>query len=106
MGRGPTGPGRRTLVAALLATLASLVLGSGAARAASAAPTRDVLVASNNWEGTADFVDPHSFKRMMRLNIVPDRAQRIAAIDANPAALGYYLLVRQEIGEGHDQLVD
>jgi DNA-binding beta-propeller fold protein YncE len=68
--------------------------------------TRDVLVASNNWDGTADFIDPSTFQRLLRLNIVPDRDQRLAAIHADPVALGYYAVVQQEIGEGHDQLVD
>src|SRR3954454_22926616 len=87
------------LVAALAATAA-------APTADAAQPTRDVLVASNNWDGTADFIDPQTFQRLLRLNIVPDRAERMAQIQGNPVALAYYLLVQQEIGEGHDQLVD
>jgi YVTN family beta-propeller protein len=90
-------------VAVLLATLAATV---AIAAPASAARTREVLVASNNWDGTADFVDPHSFKRLMRLNIVPDRNERMLEIYTNPVALAYYLIVQQAIGEGHDQLVD
>jgi DNA-binding beta-propeller fold protein YncE len=65
-----------------------------------------VLVVSNNWAGTADFVDPHTFKRLARLNIVPDLRQRVAEIDASPDRKGYFLAIRQLVGEGHDQLVD
>ena len=35
------------------------------------AKTRDVLVVSNNWAGTADLVDPHKFKRLERINVIP-----------------------------------
>jgi DNA-binding beta-propeller fold protein YncE len=103
-------PMRLHLAQRVVALVAALSAGAVAdAPAADAAPptdTRDVLVASNNWDGTADFIDPQSFQRLMRLNIVPDRDQRLAEIAADPVALGYYALVQQEIGEGHDQLVD
>jgi DNA-binding beta-propeller fold protein YncE len=76
--------------------------------AALAAPKgqRDVLVVSNNWAGTADLVDPHTFKRLKRLNVVPDRAERIAEIQADPAHKPLYDFIRENIGEGHDQYVD
>ena len=89
---------RRGLVAACLATL-SLAVPAGAA-------TRDVLLVGNNWEGTADVVDPEAFTRIGRLDIVPDRAERMAEIQADPAAFGYFLGIRQLVGEGHDQFVD
>jgi WD40 repeat protein len=90
-------------IVVLVAALAAM---AAAPTANAAQPTRDVLVASNNWDGTADFIDPQTFQRLLRLNIVPDRAERMAQIQGNPVALAYYLLVQQEIGEGHDQLVD
>src|SRR3954463_10277766 len=43
---------------------------------AAAKRQRDVLVVSNNWAGTADVVDPRTFRRLARLNVVPDKAQR------------------------------
>src|SRR6266511_1990403 len=87
-------------VIALVAALsAGAVVDASAADAASPADTRDVLVASNNWEGTTDFIDPQSFQRLMRLNIVPDRDERLAEIQSDPVAFAYYLLVQQEIGE-------
>jgi hypothetical protein len=78
------------------------------APAASAAPSgqRDVLVVSNNWAGTADLIDPHTFKRFARINVVPDRAQRIAEIEANPGDKLVFDGIRQLVGEGHNQYVD
>jgi DNA-binding beta-propeller fold protein YncE len=79
-----------------------------ASPAAPAAPAgqRDVLVVSNNWAGTADLVDPRSFRRLKRLNVIPDRAQRIAEIEADPGRKIFFDGIRQLVGEGHDQFVD
>jgi DNA-binding beta-propeller fold protein YncE len=73
---------------------------------AAAAQVRDVLYVGNNWDGTADVVDPYSFKRIHRLNIVPDKEERLAEIRMNPVAQGYFLGIRQLVGEGNDQFVD
>jgi DNA-binding beta-propeller fold protein YncE len=70
------------------------------------AKSQDVLVVSNNWDGTADFVNPKTFKRIARLNIIPDKAEREAEIAANPDRSGYFLAIRELVGEGHDQYVD
>jgi DNA-binding beta-propeller fold protein YncE len=67
---------------------------------------RPVLTVGNNWAGTADLVDPVHFKRLKRLNIVPDLQQRMAEIQSSPDRLAYFMAIRQLIGEGHDQLVD
>ncbi|MEA2496787.1 MAG: hypothetical protein QOJ29_4698, partial [Thermoleophilaceae bacterium] len=69
-------------------------------------PTRPVLTVGNNWDGTADLIDPTKFTRLMRLNIVPDKDERMAEIALNPVDLAYFLAIRQLIGEGHDQFVD
>jgi hypothetical protein len=76
------------------------------APATAATATRDVLVVGNNWDGTADIVDPHALKVLTRLNIVPDLAERMAEIAADPAATGFFAGVNLLIGEGHDQYVD
>jgi DNA-binding beta-propeller fold protein YncE len=89
-------------------------LGLAAALAASAPPPasatpkgmRDVLVVSNNWAGTADLVDPHTFKRLKRLDVIPDAEQRIAEIEADATAKFYFDNIRTLIGEGHNQYVD
>jgi YVTN family beta-propeller protein len=87
------------------ALLAAAALALALAAPASAA-TRDVLFVGNNWDGTADVLDPHTFQRITRLDIVPDRAERMAEIQGDPDRLAYFLAIRQAVGEGHDQLVD
>jgi len=56
-----------TLLVAVMAAVAMAPSASAAERG-----TRDVLVVSNNWAGTADLVDPHTFKRLKRINVIPD----------------------------------
>jgi hypothetical protein len=68
--------------------------------------TQSVLVVGNNWDGTADVIHPTKFKRLTRLNIIPDKDERMAEIAANPDRMGYFLAIRQLVGEGHDQFVD
>lgn len=70
------------------------------------AATRPVLVVSNNWSGTVDFIDPHTFERLMRLNVIPDKTERINAIMAKPDQLAYFLAINLLIGEGHHQYAD
>ena len=91
------------LVGLLAAMLAVLI---APAPAGAAQPTRDVLYVGNNWDGTADVIDPHTFARVTRLNVIPDKDQRMAEITADPVRLGYFLAIRQLVGEGHDQFVD
>ncbi len=67
---------------------------------------RKVMFVGNNWAGTADVVDAHTFEKIRRIDIVPDRAERMQEIVADPARLAFYLAIQQAIGEGHDQLVD
>jgi DNA-binding beta-propeller fold protein YncE len=87
---------------ALLAVVALLALPSAAA----AAKQRDVLVVSNNWAGTADLIDPHTFKRIKRINVIPDKARRVKQIEADPAWKSVYDFNRAVPGEGHNQYVD
>ena len=91
----------RMLACGALAALATL-LAAGMAQA----KTRDVVMVGNNWDGTADVLDGHTYAKLDHFNIVPDLAQRMAEIQANPARLAYFLAIRQAIGEGHDQFVD
>src|SRR5829696_4061993 len=73
---------------------------------AAAKAKRGVLVVSNNWAGTADLVDPHTFKRIKRIDVIPDAERRSAEIEADPTAKFYYDSIRALVGEGHDQYVD
>jgi hypothetical protein len=86
--------------------VAALLLAPSADAKHARKKTRPVLVVSNNWAGTADFVNPKNFKRLGRLNIVPDLDARLAEIQASPDREGYFLAIRQLVGEGHDQFVD
>jgi DNA-binding beta-propeller fold protein YncE len=92
------------LVAALM--LVVLPATADAAPRKKAPKTRDVLFVGNNWEGTADVVQPRKFKRIARINIIPDIDERMAEIQSDPERLGYFLAIRQAVGEGHDQFVD
>jgi YVTN family beta-propeller protein len=68
--------------------------------------TRDVLYVGNNWDGTADVIQPRRFKRLARINIIPDIEERMREIQSDPDRYGYFLGIRQAVGEGHDQFVD
>jgi DNA-binding beta-propeller fold protein YncE len=89
-----------------------VLLVAGAPATAAAAPrkkppkTRDVLYVGNNWDGTADVIQPRKFKRIARINIIPDIAERMAEIQSDPERQGYFLAIRELVGEGHDQFVD
>lgn len=68
---------------------------------------RDVVVVGNNWDGTADIFDPETFEVLKRVNIVPDREERLEEIaNASLKRRLLYRLIRWRVGEGHDQLVD
>lgn len=87
------------LIALLLAALAST--------ASAQDGLRDVVLVGSNWDGTAEIFDPHTFEVLKRIDIAPDRAERIAEIEQ----MGWkrrllYRLIRWRVGEGHDQLVD
>ena len=88
----------------LLAACALLLAAVPSAHAASS--LRSVMFVGNNWDGTADVVTARTFQTLRRINVVPDRAERMAEIATAPDKLAFYLAVQQAIGEGHDQLVD
>jgi YVTN family beta-propeller protein len=92
---------KRLLLALVLLTAALAAVPSLAAGA-----TRPVLWVGNNWDGTADAVDPFTFQKLAHLNIVPDKQERLAEIMLDPARQGYFVAIRELVGEGHDQFVD
>jgi len=73
---------------------------------ASSDGVRNAVFVGNNWDGTADIIAPGSFERLGRVDVIPDKDERMAEIAADPVRLAYFLAIRQEIGEGHDQYVD
>ena len=95
---------------ALLVALISLAVVATPASASQAPPvtegTRSVLFVGNNWDGTADVIDPHTFERLKRINVIPDIDERMAEIRSDPERLAFYLAIQQFIGEGNDQYVD
>jgi hypothetical protein len=103
---------RRTAAKATLIATAALALGALAPAVASADHGKDrkvrhVLYVGNNWEGTADVIHPRRpFNRLARLDIIPDIDERMAEIATNPVRLGFFLGIRQLVGEGNDQFVD
>ncbi|GAA4418959.1 YncE family protein [Actinokineospora soli] len=91
---------RRALVAACAAVVAA-----GLVPAAAAERPREVLFVGNNWEGTVDVLDGR-YAKIGRVDVVPDKEDRLREIYLNPVKLAFFLGVRHGPGEGHDQLVD
>ncbi|HEX5956848.1 MAG TPA: hypothetical protein VFY37_13005, partial [Solirubrobacterales bacterium] len=96
----------RAAVASAVAALA-LALPAGAAAQDTGPPvvpgTKSVLFVANNWDGTADIVDPQTFAKLGRLNVIPDLQERLQEKALDPRKLGYFVAVRALIGEGNDQ---
>ncbi|GAA4364912.1 YncE family protein [Nocardioides caricicola] len=67
---------------------------------------RRVVFVGNNWAGTADVLAPGTFERLARIDVVPDKDERVQEIATDPYRLAYFLAIRALIGEGHDQYVD
>ena len=95
----------RHLLPLALPLAAALALSVGGP--ASAAAQREVLFVGNNWDGTADVIkSTGDLAKIGRVNVVPDKAERLAAINSDPIKWIYYTAIRNGVGEGHDQLVD
>jgi YVTN family beta-propeller protein len=93
----------RRIVSPCIAVLAALAV---VAAPAAGAGTRHVMFVGNNWAGTASVVDASTYQVLKVLNVIPDKAARLREIYLNPVKLAMYLLIRQQVGEGHDQYVD
>ncbi|MFB7075768.1 YncE family protein, partial [Streptomyces sp. NPDC056290] len=107
-------PLRRTRHLCVLAAALALTV-TAPASVASAADTgqtsadalREVLFVGNNWDGTADVIESAGdFERIGRIDVVPDRDERMAEINADPIHWIYSMASRNSVGEGHDQFVD
>ncbi|MGH3648659.1 MAG: YncE family protein [Micromonosporaceae bacterium] len=94
------------LAALLLAGTAVTAHASAQGPAGTRGGARPVMYVGNNWDGTADVIDATTYQKIKKLNIIPDKEQRLAEIYADPVRLAYYTLIREAIGEGHDQYVD
>jgi DNA-binding beta-propeller fold protein YncE len=88
-------------------TLAFTGAAAPAGMAQAASPLQEVMFVGNNWDGTVDVIHSSgNFAKLGRVNVVPDKTQRLAEIYLNPIKLAAYLAIQQGPGEGHDQLVD
>jgi len=67
---------------------------------------QDVVMVGNNWDGTVDIFNPKTFKVIKRLNVVPDREERMEEIYSGVIRKIKSTFIREIIGEGHEQLVD
>ncbi|MER5940591.1 YncE family protein [Streptomyces sp. NPDC001928] len=93
-------------VAAALALTVS-ASATAATAADSSAALREVLFVGNNWDGTADVIKSSGdFAKIGRVNVIPDKDERMAEINANPIKWIYFMAIRNSVGEGHDQFVD
>ncbi|MFJ9645815.1 YncE family protein [Streptomyces sp. NPDC004244] len=113
-------PVRRTLLAVGVLAAAALAAGTATPAASASAPDaapppasavsaglREVLFVGNNWEGTADVLaSTGNLEHVGRINVVPDKEERLREIYLNPIRLGFFLGIRHTAGEGHDQFVD
>ncbi|TFV83307.1 PQQ-binding-like beta-propeller repeat protein [Blastococcus sp. CT_GayMR16] len=101
---------RRTVTVALAVALATSVVTAGSAAAqgkpGSQGTPRDVMFVGNNWEGTATVVDARTHRAVRTLDMIPDKAERMAEILTHPDKLAFYLAIQQGVGEGHDQYTD
>jgi hypothetical protein len=100
------GAGARTVLCALAATVVALALPAAAPAAANPAELRKVMFVGNNWAGTADVVDRTTYRRLARINVVPDLQARLRELLLNPVDLAYFTAIRELVGEGHHQYVD
>jgi hypothetical protein len=99
--------GALTVAALVVAAVAATTAPAAVGQATQDPGVRRVLFVGNNWDGTADVIRPSAnFERLARINIIPDIQERMAEILANPVRLGYFLAIRELVGEGHDQFVD
>ncbi|WP_413812370.1 YncE family protein [Streptomyces sp. OE57] len=106
----PEHRGSTRMILSLAAAVALAMTGSTAV-SASAQPKadglREVMFVGNNWDGTADVIkSTGDLARIGRINVIPDKDQRLTEIYLNPIKLAFFLGIRLGPGEGHDQFVD
>ncbi|GLW03733.1 YncE family protein [Streptomyces lavendulae] len=98
---------RYPVAAVLLAATAVTALAAPGRAAAPAEPLREVLFVGNNWDGTADaLASTGDLARIGRINVIPDKEERLREIYLNPVRLAFFLGIRAGAGEGHDQFAD
>lgn len=119
----PLPPDRRRTLRALGGMATALLLVLAGALSASASPAgppathgairadgaglREVLFVGNNWDGTATVLESGGeLAEVGRVNVIPDKEERLREIYLDPVKLAYFLGIRETVGEGHDQYAD
>ncbi|MGK0248717.1 MAG: DNA-binding beta-propeller fold protein YncE [Oleispira sp.] len=67
---------------------------------------RDVIVVGNNWDGTIDIYDPHTYQRIKKLNAIPDKEERLEELSSSIKRRIVSTFIKEVIGEGNHQMVD
>ncbi|MFB7496248.1 YncE family protein [Streptomyces sp. NPDC056161] len=94
-----------SVAAALVLTVTAPA--TAATAVSDAAALREVLFVGNNWDGTADVIGSGGdYAKVGRIDVIPDKDQRMAEINADPIKWIYFMAIRDSVGEGHDQFVD
>ena len=97
----------KLLTALTALTLAVTAAAVPAQPAAAATSLQEVMFVGNNWEGTVDVLKSSgTYAKLGRINVIPDKDERLWQIYFNPIQLAVYLGIQLGPGEGHDQLVD
>src|SRR5262245_40254962 len=65
-----------------------------------AGTVRNVVLVGNNWDGTAVIFDPTTFQRIAEIDVVPDRKERMAEINASWRRKSAAAAIRRLAGEG------
>jgi DNA-binding beta-propeller fold protein YncE len=95
------------VIAAVALAVVAAVPASAAEPAGKKRGLHEMVFVGSNWAGTVDVLDPENdFKRVARINVIPDIEERMAEILTDPVRLGYFLGIRMLVGEGNDQYVD
>lgn len=97
----------RSAASALAVSTAIAACAFGAGPASADPGLREVMLVGNNWEGVADVIESTgNFAKVGRINLIPDKDDRLREIYLNPIRLAFFLGIRQTVGEGHDQYID
>ncbi|WP_180687120.1 YncE family protein [Streptomyces gossypiisoli] len=100
-------PRRLCSIAAALTLTLAVPATTAVADTPGSAALREVLFVGNNWDGTADVIkSTGDFAKIGRINVIPDKDERMAEINADPIKWIYFMAIRNSVGEGHDQFVD
>ncbi len=106
------GTGPATATATATAESVTQVSAPASHSAPSASPSkadglREVFFVGDNWDGTATVLESTGdLSPIGRINVIPDKEERLREIRRDPIALAYFLGIRETVGEGHDQYVD